>query len=191
MPSLVDGGGTQRVTLTTETVTAGRFSLATAGDSGWTAEQLLGFVAHLGSPRRGGRRAKGARIRICCADDEDTEIAVDVYAVSRATGAAGNELDEFTLTPLGTLTATLGASTFAGTAALESAVRTGELVADTMVWAGGAYATAIVNAGGAAIAAYSPADDTEAELIIPDALNAWGLLLVSDTAGTIAIVEPI
>jgi hypothetical protein len=88
---------------------------------------------------------------------------------------------------LGELVFTVGTATgVAGNALYDDTYRQ----ADTCVWTPSAYGTAIETALGSAAAAASPADNTLASFILPDAFNAAALLLeiVNSASGQTSVL---
>jgi len=105
-----------------------------------------------------------------------------VYVVKHSTGNLGGAVLDYEQLLFCSGTATLG--TQAGVAA--SGPTSAALFADTLSVTASAYCTAVVAAyGGIAPSVYSPADNTQAKLFIPELGNAWAIFVDFDqTSGT-------
>lgn len=148
----------------------------------------------LGAPTDRGPRARGAVIEpvvdsVQAIDGATAVIGVfiinPVYGSSRpAVGKAGNleQITGWRIEKIGSLACTAGTAT-----ALKSLYGSGQSgsyrVFDTLVYTPTALGTALAGAYTPAPSVYSPADNTQGRLLIPEAAGAYGIILDPVAAG--------
>lgn len=135
----------------------------------------LNKVIPLGSAN--GARKRGANIRLLggpsSSDGGVISVAVSLLRAC-SSGPNSSSPTGFEIEPLGSLGLVLGTTTVAANLGYgPEATR----IADTAVWTADGLCAHYAAAYGSAPAAYSPTDETQAVLTIPDAFGAFGIIL--------------
>jgi hypothetical protein len=128
---------------------------------------------------------RGGIIRAYSNGLNDETFTLTLYAIHKAQRFDSNS--NYQAQSLGTIACTLGTSTaVAGTIANDANMTGTKRWADTMVWTATTYGTAMLTRIGGNIAAFSPADNTIAELMVSDFGACEGIALVCTTYGLTA-----
>lgn len=137
---------------------------------------------------RNGKRFTLAEIVAASTQAADATVTVKVRSIKgRSNLSLFDESESVLVRLIGTAVFTVGTTTgVAGNALYDDTYRQ----ADTCAWTASAYGTAIDTALGSAAEEASPADNTLASFILPDALNAAALLLeiVNSASGQTSVL---
>jgi hypothetical protein len=158
--------------------------------------EIPGTTARVKLGQMSGDRQRTVTIRPVGTGSDNQTYETRIYLRRRTFSNSGDGTNERTanqvldgsIVLLGTMACTLGTGLGKTGGVISASVRT----VDTLVFTPSAYATHLQTAFSASIATHSPADNSQAEVVLPDAFGAYELLfetVLGTASGAAFLIE--